>query len=178
MKAILYLSLFLALLGHSGCVTYKKCLEKFPPSRDTLRITQVKDSIIYRDTTIYVKIQGETKHDSVFVKIPEEGKLFSFDTLRQDTPLASAEAWIADSYLQLKLTQKDTTILTKLSKAIMEAYHWKSEYEKVTETPKEVKYIPKIYKYSLWIVIVLILGIGFYLFKKFNVIGIIKTFIK
>jgi hypothetical protein len=178
MKAILYLSLFLTLLGQSGCVSYKKCLEKYPPSRDTLRITQVRDSIIYRDTTIYVKIQGETKHDSIFIKIPVEGKLFSFDTLRQDTPLASAEAWIADSYLQLKLTQKDTTILTKLNNAVMEAYHWRSEYEKVTETPKEVKYIPKIYKIAFWIVLVAVIVLAGYLVKKFNLIGIIKTFIK
>ena len=56
----------------SGCTTERKCNRKFPPQ--TMGIT--KDSIIrttqtvYRDTTIFVYIKGETKYstDTVWLK--------------------------------------------------------------------------------------------------------------
>lgn len=53
-----FIWLLIAAFFISGCVTQKRCFEKFPPQ------LIVKDSIVYRDTTIYIDttitIPGET----------------------------------------------------------------------------------------------------------------------
>ena len=178
MKSILYLSLFLACLSQPGCLTYKKCIQRYPPSKDTIRIAQVRDSIIYKDTTIYITIKGETHHDSILIATPVS---INTEKLRSETPLAWAEAWIEDSYLNLNLTQKDTTILTRLDNAIKEAYHWRDEYLKIRVTPPPPppeRYIPKVYKYSFCILLILIVIGVYYLVRKFNIIKAVKTLIK
>jgi hypothetical protein len=178
MKAILYFCLILGLLGHSSCVTYKRCMQKYPVARDTIRITQVRDSIIYRDTTIYTYIKG--KDSLVFSEIPYPVPI-NTDKVRADLPLAWAEAWVERSVLMLKLVQKDTTIVTQLKNWKKEAYYWKEECEKINvvpPAPPPEKYIPKIYKYSLWILIVIVIAMGLKYAKKFNLLGIIKSFIK
>jgi hypothetical protein len=150
MKKIVFFFIVI-LVFLSSCVTQRKCLEKFPPTRDTIRIVQVHDSIVYRDTTIVLTIPGETRVDSVPIPCPPPQASFIPDTAKAETPLANAKAWWNYPNIQLKLEQKDTTVLLKA--ALKEAYHWKSEYEKVTTVPEPVKYIPKIYKQALSICI-------------------------
>jgi hypothetical protein len=166
---LLILTVFLA-----GCVTQKRCAEKFPPARDTIKIVQTRDSIVYhhRDTVITTYLPGERKHDSIFINTPVP---INSDTLRSDTPLATAEAWIANSFLMLNLTQKDTTILTRLQLALKEAYHWRSEYEKITEVPEPVKYVPKIYKYALWSLIFLTAFGVLWLYLRIKSGGFLKS---
>lgn len=50
------------LLGMASCVTQKRCFEKFPPQIIT------KDSVILKDTTIYVKQTIVIPGDSVLIK--------------------------------------------------------------------------------------------------------------
>lgn len=58
MKAIIAI----LLLGLASCVTQKRCFEKFPPQIIT------KDSVILKDTTIYVKQTIVIPGDSVLIK--------------------------------------------------------------------------------------------------------------
>jgi hypothetical protein len=94
------------------------------------------------------------------------------DTLKIETALAVAKAWIEQSYLMLKLDQKDTTILTRLDNAIKEKYYWQTLYEKLRITPEPVKYVPKIYKQALsiciFIFICAFLFIGWKAYKFFK----------
>ena len=142
-----FLGLFLTL---SSCVTYKRCQSKYPSARDTIRITTVRDSIVYRDTTIFIKIPGESVHDSVPIPCPEVPGYIP-KRVYAETSLAKASAWWSFPNIKLELIQKDTTIERRLDNAIKEAFHWKSEFEKITVIPEPEKYIPKIVKVFAWV---------------------------
>jgi hypothetical protein len=178
MKATLFFCLILGLLGYSSCASYKRCQQKYPVVRDTVRITHVRDSIVYRDTTINHYIKG--KDTTIFSEIPYP-VFVNTQKLRSDMPLAWAEAWIEKSVLMLKLTQKDTTIVTQLRNWKKEAYYWREEYQKINAVPPPPppeRYIPKIYKYSFWILLVIVIAIGIKYAKKFNLLGLVQKLIK
>jgi len=137
-----------------SCVTYKKCLQKFPPTTDTIKVVERRDSVIFRDTTIMITLPGKTVVDSIFIPCPEFPPTFVPDTVFASTELAESFAYVnRNGVLRLYLTQRDTTITLRLEKALREAYFWRNEYEKVTVTPHPIKFVPKIYKVFMWIVI-------------------------
>lgn len=163
------LIVFLALL--SSCVTQRRCSIKFPIVVNSSVKETVRDSIVYRDTVIYVGIPGELRTDSI--PIPCSDVLgYIPQKVYAETSLARASAWWSYPNIKLELIQKDTTIERRLDNALKEAYHWQSEYEKITVTPQPLKYIPGIYKVAFWLWISVILsGIGyitlrFFVFKK------------
>jgi hypothetical protein len=139
----------------SSCVTRRKCDAKFPPVNDTIRIDHTRDSIVIRDTTIYLSIPGERVIDSVPIPCPSPSPWYVPKKVRAETDFAYAEAWWSYPVIKLVLVQKDTTITQQLNDAIKEKYYWKSLYEKVHITPAPVKYIPKIYKQAMSICIVI-----------------------
>lgn len=149
MRNILYFALFVLF---AGCVTQKRCNYRFPPSVDSIRIETIKDSIVLKDTVIYIPIPGERVIDSVEIPCPE---VLGYIPKRvyAETSLAKASAWWQFPNIILELLQKDTTIIQRLDNALRDAYHWKTLYEKITVTPQPVKYIPKIYKQSMVICI-------------------------
>ena len=170
MKNLIKLILLVILSSlFASCATQKRCLNKFPPSVDTVTIVEKRDSIVYKDTTIYVKLPVEIRIDSIEIPSPEV-KNYVPDTVRVETSLAIAKAYWKYPNIKLSLVNKDDSLKIKLDNAIREAFHWKSEYQKITVTPQPIKYIPTIYKISLWLwigVILTILGyIGFKTFIK------------
>jgi len=170
---IYFLTILMTSLAFS-CVTQKKCLQKFPPSMDTLKIIQTKDSIVFKDKPVYFYIKGDTIRDSIFIEVIVDRPLNS-DTIIKETSLAIAHAWVKRNFLNLVLMQKDTTIETNLENAIKEAYYWKSEYEKVTEITQPVKYIPPIYKKALWVCIgLIVLLIAWGAWKIFKILNLKK----
>ena len=169
MRKILYLSLFLAVL--SGCASQRRCNIKYPGKNDTIRIETVRDSIVIKDTTIYVKIPGETITNTVEIPCPQvpgyvPKKVFA------ETSLAKAFAWWEYPVIKLVLIQKDTLIEKRLKGAIKEAYYYKSLYERLRITPEPVKFIPKIYKQAMSICIVIFIAaflfIGWKAYKFFK----------
>jgi hypothetical protein len=150
------------LILFSSCfATKRRCYDKFPPqvSIDTSYYEVVRDSLVYRDTTIFVEIPGETLIDSIIVdNIPPETQKpsskplsISSDTIRLETEYAKAEAYYIAPKLYLKLEQKQSILEVKLDSVIRQEMHWKEMYmeiEKNTET--KVKYIPTIYKIAMW----------------------------
>jgi len=170
MKTNLALILLLAVL--SSCVTQKRCNYKFPSINDTIRIETVRDSIIMKDTIIYIHIQGETVVDSVVIPCPDPGPSYVPKKVFAETSLAKASAWWSYPVIKLELIQTDTTIEKRLANALKESYYWKSLYEKVHITPAPVKYIPKIYKHALSICIFIFAGA--FLFFGWKVYKIFK----
>lgn len=163
--------MILVVFAVTSCVTQKRCSKKFPPHADTIKIIQVRDSIILRDTTFYIKLPGETVTDSVMIPCPEVINYIA-DTAVAETSLAKAWAWWQYPRIRLMLEQKDTTIERRLENALKEVYHWKSEYLKITKVPEPVKYIPKIYKYSMMFSVVIILTTILRIVSKFIKPGI------
>ena len=163
MKPILILSTILIM---SSCVTQRRCLQKFPPTTDTIRVTEIRDSIVYKDTTITIHLPGKTVTDSVFIPV-EIPSTYKPDTVRAVTQLATATAYLSKlGHLRLDLTQSDTTIYLRLENALKEAYFWRSEYERVKMTPPPVKFVPKVYKIALTIVLIEIGILLLYLFWR------------
>lgn len=167
-RAALYIitGMILVVFAVTSCATQKRCSRKFPARPDTIKIIQVRDSIVLRDTTFYIMLPGETVTDSVMIPCPEVINYIA-DTARAETFLAKAWAWWQYPRIRLMLEQKDTTIERRLEDVLKEVYHWKSEYEKITKVPEPVKYIPKIYKYSMMFSVVLILTAILRIVSKF-----------
>jgi hypothetical protein len=157
------LTLFMVILM-AGCVTQKRCNLKFPPSTETITIVKEHDSIVYKDTTVFIKLPREYKTDSVIIPCPPPAPGFIPDTAYAETTLAIARAWFNWPGIKLQLTQKDTTIEKRLEDANKEVYRWKSEYYKIKVVPPPVKYIPGIYKAAFWgwiIAIVVLIAIKY-----------------
>ena len=129
----------------------KWCYTRYPPSIDSVYKYVTKDSIVVKDTTIYIHLPGEVVHDSVQIPCPDPGPAYIPKTVTAETSLARAEARWQYPNIKLVLTQKDTTIIQRLDAAIKEAYYWKSEYQKITVKPEPVKFVPAIYKIALWL---------------------------
>ena len=163
-KTILVLSVVLAVL--SSCVTQRKCNYKFPAKNDTIRIETIRDSIVIKDTTIYIILPGETVTDSVIIPCPDPGPAYIPKRVIAETSLARAEAWWSYPNIKLTLIQKDTTIERRLEGAIKEAHYWKTEYEKITVTPQPEKHIPGFYRFCTFCFMGIVLaGVGFAGFK-------------
>jgi|WetSurMetagenome_2_1015567.scaffolds.fasta_scaffold00103_69 hypothetical protein len=161
----LFIALFSLIL--TSCITQRRCSIKFPSVNDTIKITTVKDSIVIRDTTIFIKIPGEKVTDSISIPCPEVHNYIP-KKVCAETQLASACAWWQYPVIKLELMQKDTTIVKRLNRALKESYYWRTLYEKVHITPAPVKYVPGFYKGCLWILIGEILVIALFIaFKKF-----------
>jgi hypothetical protein len=149
---------FIAIL-FAGCATQKRCLRRFPPAGKTEYIERVHDSIVYRDTTILIRIAGQKQIDSIPVPCPPPPLEYIPDTAYAETSLALAKAWYNYPNIKLLLVQKDTSLKRQLNDAVKEAYHWKSEYEKKTVITEPVKFIPGVYKVAFWLWIFIIVSI-------------------
>lgn len=101
----------------SGCVTQRRCHNKFPPQThtDTVTITE----IVYRDTIVYVTIKPDTVFftDTVLVN---KG-LVNFNPQRLDTEFAWSVVWINNSRINHTLYQKESVIEKTIQDAIKES---------------------------------------------------------
>lgn len=165
MKKLLFF-LFIILI-FSSCVTQKKCNSKFPPQTIKERYDSIvyKDTVIYKDREVEVKIPGETVYrDSLIPGIPEK---INTKPITLENKYATAKAWIENSKLRLRLDQKDQVITFKLDSADKLVKHWQAEYHK--ERDKEtvtIKVVPKFYKITAISLFVILLLIGVYIYVK------------
>lgn len=119
MKLIIWMLILTLLMG--SCVTRRSCGRKFPyKESDSVSVFSNTVTLI-RDTTIYVKIPGDT----VFESVP----VYEFSTLSDG--LATSVAWIKDGKLNHRLNQKDTiipfTIKGALSRSVTETRRFNNE---------------------------------------------------
>jgi len=144
-------ALILMVLIFSSCVTRKICLKKFPVVADTVEVVHYRDSLVYRDTTIWVTIPGDTiiHSDSVLIPCPPPPAQFIPDTALAESRFAIARAWWDHPFIRLTVADRDTTIELRLDSAIREAYHWKEMYQNVTIIKPE-NHIPAIYRIAFW----------------------------
>lgn len=160
MKAVIPLLLLLSI----GC-SREWCITTYGEKVDTVRVVSVRDSLVYRDTTIVVKIPGDTVYNEVTIPCPPPPASYVPDTARAETTYAIARAWWSYPVVALELVQKETDIQVRLDSVIKESYHWRMEFERVTALiPK--KYVPKIYKQAMSIVVFMFIGFVAWIFFK------------
>lgn len=152
----------------SGCATQKRCFEKFPPISEIIKKDSIiyKEKIIFKDTTILIKLPSDTVTIDISIS-----KIIEPVTI--ETKYAKATAQIINNKLKLKLIQKDSEIEIRIDSAIRIAKYWQERWinEKQIIISKE-KYIPKIYKDSFRICIVIFAGmfifVGWKAYKFFK----------
>ena len=100
----------------SGCVTSRKCFEKFPPPpADTIHTS----SIEWRDTTIFKYLPGDTIVDSVIIEeLIEVPVDIPYTSLYAETGFSEATASIENNKLRLELIQRDSLLAIYLDSAI------------------------------------------------------------
>ena len=145
-------------LTFTGCITQKKCYRKFPPTIDTVKIVFSRDSIVYKDTTLYLTIPGDTVWNTVEIPCPPPPPSYIPDTVIAETEYAHARAWLDHSFIMLVLIQKPTDLEWRLDSAIKESHHWKELYIKESAV---IKTIPLLYRIALWVLVGMILMIVF-----------------
>ena len=110
--------------------------------KETTEKTVVKDSIIYRDSIVYLP------KERIVEVVPQ------LDTLKMDIELASAKAYLDTSALVLKgeLKSKESP-----KKQYIERIEYRDRTDTVYvtkpvpyEVEKPVKYVPSFYKFCLW----------------------------
>ena len=96
MYRLIYLPIILAL---ASCGTQRVQLES---AKDSVSVI-IKESVIYKDTTIYVEVPKESDK----VMLP------SSDTSHLETSIAISEAWLLDGKLNHTLVNKSSVSLSK-----------------------------------------------------------------
>ena len=165
---LLLFGLILAVL--SASCSRKWCQSRYPISVDSIYKYVTKDSIVIKDTTIYIHLPGEVVHDSIQIPCPDPGSAYIPKKVFAETSLARAEAWWQYPNIKLLLIQKDSTIEARLAGALKEAYYWKSEYNKITVKPEPVKFIPTLYKVALWLWAGVVIAVAGYVALKLFVL--------
>ena len=79
-----------AIILLSGCVTQRRCAQKFP----------LQDSIVYADTVYYVTLLTDTIREVSHIT----------DTVYASTGTAGGSAWVLGDTIYLNVWQKDTII--------------------------------------------------------------------
>ena len=126
--------LILALL-FSSCITQQKCFDKYPPSRDTTYIERVKE--------VCVTVPGDTVNLIVPVKCPDQDvAVMENSKLKQVIRILNGKL---SSVTEIKPdTVKVSVIQTK---------------EVIKEVSKPIKYIPTLYRFSLYFLIGIVFAI-------------------
>lgn len=88
----------MAMTALSGCATQKHVAQDY--QRDSIRV-EVRDSIIYRDTTIYVALEAENS----------QAVLPDTDTSRLATRYAESEAYVNKGKLHHSIRNKSEAIM-------------------------------------------------------------------
>lgn len=125
-----------------------------------------RESISYRDTTIFRYLPGDTVFKNTIVYVDKTTGLVNSKKLFAFTSLAEASAWVYNSKLFLNLIQKDTTIEIRLDSAIKEANYWKEKYHNSsTVQTKETFKSPWYMKALAWIGSLSLVVIGLWIYK-------------
>jgi hypothetical protein len=129
-------SLIVLILISSSCITQKRCLERYPPSRDTTYIETVKETII--------PLPGDTINIEVPVRCPNQDVvLVENNRLKQTIRILNGKLL---STTEIKPdTIKVTTIQTK---------------EVIKEVSKPLKYTPKFYLFCTYALIGIVIALA------------------
>lgn len=127
--------------------------------------TEAQTIIEYRDSVVHII-------DTIKIEVPRESikeVMPLIDTSRLETSVAWSEAYIdtLDRKLHHRLENKQTALKAKVDTIVKIEYVDKIiERAVIQEVEVPVKYVPTIYKYSLWFSIAVIAFIlGFVYFK-------------
>lgn len=161
MKKLLLLSFVTLMLA--GCVTQKKCNEKYPPviiekevyKHDTLKIKEVS-----HDTTFIIKAGKDTviyKTDTVSIS----NGIVNSNKVITEGKYATATGQVVNSKLLVKLEEKSYDLEIRLKDVIKSKEVYRTYYE-ITKSKEAITKKVKVGKFYVWyfyISLVVLLGI-------------------
>lgn len=152
-----HLGSFLGLLLFIGiCLTLVGC----SPTRQTITTYRQIDSLVVRDSVVYVDLPVERVVDIVPV----------YDTLHLSTSVASASAWVDTSYHILRGEIENSDIPIQTVVQYVDHYHVRDSIvtqEVKVEVPVEVVRYPKSYWVFLSLIVAFVIYSVIFIYKKF-----------
>ena len=124
-----------------------------------------KTYIEYRDSIIQLK-------DTIYINLPIEkvvNVIPKIDTSILSTKLAVSTAYLDTNSMVIHHTLENRSEPLKKALDTIIIFQTKTEYTEkpvIVEKEKEVKYVPKIYKYAMWFSLTIILMICLKIFSK------------
>lgn len=117
-----------------------------PTKTITVTETVIKDSLVYRDTTVYVQLPGDTVTDSVPFNVyipgidsPIPAHLINSDTLELKSILSISYTWVKGGYLHGIIQDKDTTLRVKLDSSVVEIYRLIEKNSIITQDNQKIE---------------------------------------
>lgn len=138
---------FFALLM-SSCVTQKRCEQKFPQQIITIDSVITKTETIYRDTTIFIELPGDTIRDTITVEVIN-GISNSRPSIHE-TDLAWSMAQVVNGFLRHELIQKDSTLARVIENAIRESATTTDKTKLITKV-EEKNYVTGWQWFQIWL---------------------------
>ena len=132
-KNTLHLLILTALCLTSSCVTRKNCEKRFPQAVHDSLIIHTNTQTIYKDTTVFVRIPGDTVEKVI--------ELHSTDLTDSEISILNTErarsfAWIKAGKLHHRLIQKDSVLEQKIKNAIRTTSHTANQEKIIYKTQK------------------------------------------
>jgi hypothetical protein len=132
----------------SSCVTQQKCQDKFPPELITVDSIIRTTETIYRDTTIFIYLPGDTIRDTVIVEVIN-GIANSRPSIHE-TDLAWSMAQVVNGFLRHELIQKDSTLARVIENAIRESATTTDKTKLITKV-EEKNYVTGWQWFQIWL---------------------------
>jgi hypothetical protein len=124
MRKFIWILIFTVL---AGCSVEKRIakthrlIEKYPETLDKYKtvdtLETIRDTTIYRDTTVEIFIPGDTIEKITSIPCPEN---VISDTLRASDQFYEAMSWVAEGKLHLRVNQPDVVLRATLDSVIRE----------------------------------------------------------
>lgn len=159
MRLFLILSLLVIL---SSCMTQKRCARRFPP-KESIRVeTIIRDSVVYRDTTLYVQVPGNPVKEEkpVTIRSPAGNIPVTIDTMSIENDYYIAYAWVNNSIMGMAMYPKPSTF--ELNFKFKENFRLQHTTRDKTET-HEIKVVPLFYKVCFYILLLQFILVLLYL---------------
>lgn len=174
MKRLLLLILLEASL--SSCMTTKRIqrhCEDFAQLCGTDQVTTVyRDTVIYKHDTIRVTLPRDTVRLTDTVTVMQG--IASMPKITDQHGVITAESWVDHNLLFTNAWLNDSTLLQQRTDTIRLPGAIKHEIVTKTLIKKE-RYIPKLHKWALTIMLIELLAVGIWLWFRFGLGGKFKT---
>lgn len=113
---------------------------------------------IKEDTTIYIKVPGESKTDTLIVEKDKSGFAYTDKSILK-TSFAISSAWVENGILRHELQQKDSTIVARIKDAIRITQIKESKKHVTQKPPERINYITTWQKILIASGYILLIGI-------------------
>jgi len=135
----------------AGCATQKRCNKKFPPQET------ITETIVYRDTIVYINVPGELVTDTVKIESPID---LNLPERVLQTEFCFARAWITNNLLMFELQQKEIEKEIVFKDVIIEK-------EIIVETVKEVNKLTRWQEFKGYLGVLFLVLLGGWLVSRF-----------